>query len=194
MARPRGRTILRLKCEHCGGQVLRRKGQEREHAFCSRDCYWKSEFRSQSIAAGNRKRNPGAQHTRPCAGCGQPVTRYVSTGQAQFFCSRQCRWDSHKHARLTNAAGYVLVYVGRGAPGAAKSGHILEHRLVMQEVLGRPLTPEENVHHLNGVKHDNRPENLELWTRAQPQGQRVADKLKWAREFIALYEAEEVNI
>lgn len=63
----------------------------------------------------------------------------------------------------------------------------LEHRAVMEHVLGRPLHQHENVHHLNGVRNDNRPENLELWSTMQPSGQSVADKLKFAREIIALY-------
>ena len=73
-------------------------------------------------------------------------------------------------------------------PISSASGHILEHRMVMQERLGRPLLPEENVHHINGVRDDNRPENLELWSHSQPKGQRVEDKLRWAREFLALYD------
>lgn len=66
-----------------------------------------------------------------------------------------------------------------------------EHRLVMEEFLERELLPEENVHHLNGDRLDNRLENLELWSRSQPSGQRVADKVRWAREILELYgEAE----
>jgi len=89
-------------------------------------------------------------------------------------------------SRKLNSNNYVTIYVA-GHPNAHKNGRILEHRFVMSEHLGRPLFEDENVHHINGDRHDNRIENLELWSSAQPAGQRVEDKLKWAFEMIQRY-------
>jgi hypothetical protein len=65
---------------------------------------------------------------------------------------------------------------------------VFEHILVMEERIGRHLLPSETVHHINGVRDDNRPENLELWTRPQPPGIRASDALDWARDVIRRYE------
>jgi hypothetical protein len=62
-----------------------------------------------------------------------------------------------------------------------------EHRLVMAQLLGRALYSDESVHHKNGDRLDNRPENLELWSRYQPRGQRVSDKIDYALEILDRY-------
>lgn len=63
-----------------------------------------------------------------------------------------------------------MIYVG-------PKNYVLEHRAVMERMIGCALEPHESVHHKNGVRDDNRPENLELWSRLrQPAGQRESEK------------------
>lgn len=88
--------------------------------------------------------------------------------------------------QYVNNQGYVLLYKP-GHPDATKSGWVMEHRYVMAEMIGRSLYRDETVHHINGIRSDNRPENLELWSSSHPCGQRVEDKLAWAREITARY-------
>jgi hypothetical protein len=88
--------------------------------------------------------------------------------------------------KLPKPIGWIdaLGYKHIGAKGTG--GHF-EHRSVMEEILGRSLLKSENVHHVNGQRADNRPENLELWNTNQPKGQRIPDKILFAREMLALY-------
>lgn len=74
-------------------------------------------------------------------------------------------WTNYKPRgkKVQTEEGYILVYCPEH-PNANKNNgkYIYEHRLVMSNMLGRPLRPDEVVHHKNGVRSDNRPENLEL--------------------------------
>ena len=99
---------------------------------------------------------------------GEPL-RFVTGHNSKYLTGPARRhW---KGGRIVTSEGYVRVRVG---PVGDRS-YRLEHRVVMEAVLGRPLKAHEQVHHINGVKTDNRPENLELWQRSQPSGIRSGD-------------------
>ncbi len=91
-------------------------------------------------------------------------------------------WRGGRHY----ADGYVRVYAPDHA-NATKSGYVFEHVKVMSDHIGRPLKKEETVHHIFGVKDDNRIECLELWSSAHPPGQRITDKIVFAKEILELY-------
>lgn len=124
---------------------------------------------------------PKVHQQRRCPTCQQDFVAKErgARGAAQRFCSVDCaRWQKRGlRPRTSGPAWYVAK---NGYVSARINGRTtLQHRLAMEQALGRPLEPFENVHHKNGIRDDNRSENLELWTKAQPCGQRPEDLVAW---------------
>ena len=112
-----------------------------------------------------------------CTVCAKPF--FTTAPPRALFCSRRCfgqtrlgygtpNWNG---GRSVDKNGYVSV--------RSRGQRVLEHRLVMIKHLGRDLKPFETVHHKNGIRGDNRIENLELWATSQPYGQRVKDLVRY---------------
>lgn len=125
---------------------------------------------------------------KPCPECDQLMAFDSTTCKdckAKPVGSEAYNWKGGK--RVIGPDGYAKVKCA-GHPKANGSGqYVQEHRLVMEEHIGRYLLPKENVHHKNGDRADNRLENLELWSRSQPYGQRIEDKVAHALEILATY-------
>lgn len=154
-----GRLLIRYltkPCARCGRNFSPRSAN---HRYCSDAC---------------------KRHVTTCEGCGGKFSPGKSARGR--FCSTECYYESIVPTgtrRVDSSVGYVRIKVPRGTPGRTWGGNqkrwMLEHRFVMQQVLGRPLEPWERVHHRDGDRTNNAPENLELWKRAHPSGVRHGD-------------------
>ena len=102
---------------------------------------------------------------------------------------KQQAYQHPEGAIIKHSAGYIQ---------QKRNGKwVMQHRLVMEEMIGRPLMKGERVHHRNGKRDDNRPENLELWTgigesKKDPHGVRLVDKVMDMIEALTTAEREKV--
>lgn len=150
-----------------------------------------------------------------CFSCGLEIEVFKKIHPERICkkCRSKIHWDTNKNRekkRINSREAYrakkgipldaPIKYRKQGTGTISKRGYhslgikrdgkctsVGMHRLVMESHIGRPLKKGETVHHINGVRNDNRIENLELWYKSHPPGARLDDKIKWAKEFLEEY-------
>lgn len=185
-------------CKICGEPFVRgpgelrsyRKRHGRDPLYCSTKCGGKGRELSDEKWQVN------------CVQCGKPMPIQRRPGgtinKQKKLCSTACRSQFRHERAPTGAAqsgefcrrekkGYVWITIPAFLHRSGKRAEMLEHRFIMEKKLGRPLLPTETIHHKNGQRSDNSDENLELWNKAQPPGQRVTDKITFAIDMLRLY-------
>lgn len=193
-----GQTPIHFTCKECGNDFVMRqayltayhKKHEHDPLYCSMKC-----------SDAGRRKDTEARNKFTCVNCGKESTRHRNASGRiyleQKVCSNQCKneWVSklyrerHGLQQITRQKarhGYIKLRIP-AQNGEPARKDVLEHRYVMEQHLGRKLYPEETVHHINGDRTFNELSNLELFSSRHGPGQRVIDKLDFAKEMVRLY-------
>lgn len=199
MRKPAAQPV-EFACKQCGKPFFMKASFVREYQkrfgkdpmYCSIPC-----------SALGRRADTEARNVFTCIQCGKvnKMRRYEMPGRTKYdktqkFCDQACKAEWQRQDALRrHQAGEIKTHIKRNGYAwislptlvTGKKGAILEHRYVMEQLLGRKLLPEETVHHKDGNRQNNKPENLELFTSRHGPGHRVTDRVANAIETLRLY-------
>lgn len=183
---------VRHLCKTCSIKIKKNK-----HGYC-RPCFHKYQTRERTCKNCENTIAPRGRSKIFCASCYRKIEWEEKKEEKNKYHRNYKRKKKGIRLDLPNMrdgsmgnldtqTGYRSVVAHGHTNVKNKKGRIYEHVLVMSQVLGRALRKGESVHHLNGIRDDNRPENLELWDKSQPAGQRVKDKISFYKEFLEFH-------
>lgn len=168
-------------CECCGETFYRRKFPYTPR-FCSNHC----KVKMQHVEGNAFTPRKITSKTFVCAHCGKTAEQKRKPtggfGNARY-CSKECGYQGRPKPQPVERSKGCIHHTGYRYI-KSRGRDISEHKYVMEQHLGRPLYSYENIHHKNGIRDDNRLENLELWVTKQPFGQRTEDVIDWAVMFL----------
>ena len=157
-------TLVEKICPKCGNKF---SDKNKKKIYCSDKCY------SNAKAYRNYIRN--GYHLNKKGICIRCKKEYWLKSYDQKYCSSECSANAQKKylsipqclaeasRKLDKKLGYVRVYCPLH-PKANTWGYVYEHRLIVEGMIGRQLTDQEHIHHINGKRWDNSPENLQIMT------------------------------
>lgn len=164
-------SLIDMTCVMCGAPFQEYPSIAHRRKVCSKKCQY----------ALKKKL---AEEVRKCAWCGKDFT--TSRYQPNQHCSKSCGMHT-RTAKISDMAGWKLQHRTGYVITSIKGRTVMQHRIVMEQHLGRELKDYETVHHRNGVRSDNRIENLELWIVRQHAGQRPEEVIPWMIEVLGLH-------